>query len=77
MNAPFPEFNEEYLKENSFEYPVSVNGKVRTKIEFPLDMAKEEIEKQVLTSEVVRKWTDGKQPKKIIVVPGRIINVVA
>jgi leucyl-tRNA synthetase len=77
MNAPFPEFNEEYLKENSFEYPVSVNGKVRTKMEFPLDMAKEEIEKQVLTSEIVRKWTDGKQPKKIIVVPGRIINVVA
>ncbi|MFZ9980687.1 MAG: leucine--tRNA ligase [Cyclobacteriaceae bacterium] len=77
MNAPFPEFNEEYLKENSFEYPVSVNGKVRTKMEFPLDMAKEEIEKIVLTSEIVSKWTDGKAPKKIIVVPGRIINIVA
>lgn len=77
MNAAFPVFNEEYLKENSFEYPVSVNGKVRTKMEFPLETAKEEIEKIVLTSEIVQKWTDGKPPKKIIVVPGRIINVVA
>ena len=76
LNAKFPEFNEEFLKENSFEYPVSINGKVRTKMEFPLDMPREEIEKAVLEAEVVQKWTEGKPPKKIIVVPGRIINVV-
>ena len=76
LNAKFPEFNEEFLKENSFEYPVSINGKVRTKMEFPLDMPREEIEKAVLETEVVQKWTEGKPPKKIIVVPGRIINVV-
>jgi len=77
QNATFPTFNEEYLKENSFEYPVSVNGKVRAKMEFPLDTPKEEIEKAVLASETVQKWTEGKPPKKIIVVPGRIINVVS
>lgn len=77
LNAKFPDFNEEYLKENSFEYPVSVNGKVRAKMEFPLDMGREEIEKAVLGSEIVQKWTEGKPPKKLIVVPGRIINVVS
>jgi len=76
LNASFPVFNEEYLKENSFEYPVSINGKVRAKMEFPLDMAREEIEKTVLASEVIQKWTEGKAPKKMIVVPGRIINIV-
>jgi leucyl-tRNA synthetase len=76
FNTSFPDFNEEYLKENSFEYPISINGKVRAKINFALDMPKEDIEKQVLASEAVLKWTDGKTPKKVIVVPGRIVNVV-
>lgn len=76
LNASFPVFKEEYLIENSFEYPVSINGKVRTKMEFPLDMAREEIEKIVLASEVIQKWTEGKAPKKMIVVQGRIINIV-
>ena len=76
FNASFPLFREEFLKENSFEYPISINGKVRAKMEFALDMPKEDIEKVVLTSEIVNKWTEGKPPKKIIVVQGRIVNVV-
>lgn len=76
FNASFPAYRDEYLKEDSFEYPISINGKVRTKMEFALDMPKEEIEKAVLASEIVNKWSAGKPPKKVIVVQGRIINVV-
>lgn len=76
FNAVFPVYDEQYLKENSFEYPISINGKVRAKMNFALDMPKEDIEKLVLASEVVIKWTEGKAPKKIIVVPGRIVNLV-
>jgi leucyl-tRNA synthetase len=76
LSATFPEYKEEYLKENSFEYPISINGKVRAKMEFALDMPKEDIEKTVLAAEAVIKWTEGKPPKKVIVVPGRIVNVV-
>jgi leucyl-tRNA synthetase len=76
LTAEFPAFDESYLKEDSFEYPISINGKVRTKMNFALDMPKEDIEKLVLASEVVNKWTEGKPPKKIIVVPGRIVNLV-
>jgi leucyl-tRNA synthetase len=76
FNASFPKFNEEYLKRNSFEYPISINGKVRMKMEFSLDMPKEDIEKIVLAADSVIKYTDGKPPKKVIVVPGRIVNVV-
>ena len=74
--AVFPEYDESYLKENSFEYPISINGKVRAKMNFALDMPREDIEKLVLASEIVVKWTEGKPPKKIIVVPGRIVNLV-
>ncbi|HYC84865.1 MAG TPA: class I tRNA ligase family protein, partial [Chryseosolibacter sp.] len=76
QEATFPQYSEEYLKQTSFEYPISINGKVRTKMEFALDMPKEDIEKTVLAAEAVMKWTEGKPPKKVIVVPGRIVNVV-
>ena len=76
LNASFPQYKEEYLVESSFEYPISINGKVRAKMNFALDMPKEDVEKMVLASEVVQKWTEGKSPKKVIVVPGRIVNVV-
>lgn len=76
LNAMYPVFKEEYLKENSFEYPISINGKVRAKMNFALDMPKEDIEKLVLASETVQKWTEGQAPKKVIVVQGRIVNVV-
>lgn len=74
--ASYPQYKEEYLKEDSFNYPISINGKVRTEMNFALDMPREDIEKLVLASEVVKKWTEGKPPKKVIVVPGRIVNVV-
>jgi len=74
--ASFPKFNEEYLKESDHEYPVSVNGKMRAKMSFPLDMPKEDIEKQVLASDAIQKWLEGKEPKKVIIVPKKIVNVV-
>jgi len=76
LNASFPKFEEQYLIENSFSYPISINGKVRAQMEFALDVPKGEIEKSVLASEVVQKWTEGKAPKKVIVVIGKIVNVV-
>jgi len=75
-DASWPVFDEKHLVESSKIYPISINGKTRTNLEFPLDMSKEEIEKNVLADEIVQKWLDGKPPKKVIVVPGRIVNVV-
>lgn len=76
FNAAFPQHDEQYLKESSFDYPISINGKVRAQMNFALDMPKEDIEKVVLASEIVLKWTEGKPPKKVIVVQGKIVNVV-
>jgi len=76
MNASFPAYDEQYLKETSFKYPISINGKVRAEMNFALDMPKEDIEKMVLASEVVQKWSEGKAPKKVIIVPGKIVNIV-
>ncbi len=75
-HAEFPEFNESYLRENTFEYPVSFNGKMRFKFELPVDMSPAEIEKAVLAAEASRKWLEGKKVRKVIVVPRKIINVV-
>ncbi len=74
--AEWPQYDEQYLIESEFEYPLSVNGKVRTKMLLPLDMPKDEISEKVLENPVIRKWLDGKAPRKVIVVPGRIINIV-
>ena len=74
--AQWPEFKEEFLVENSFDYPVSFNGKMRFKIALPTDMGKEDVEKTVLASEQAQKYLEGNQPKKVIVVPGRIVNIV-
>jgi leucyl-tRNA synthetase len=74
--ASFPVFNPNYLVEDAFEYPIQINGKVRTTISFAIDRAPTEIEKEVLADEIVQKWLDGKSPKKVVVVPKRIVNVV-
>ena len=74
--ASFPQYNEAYLKEDDHEYPISINGKMRTTMKFALDMPKEDIEKQVMASEIVQKWTEGKTPKKVIIVPKKIVNIV-
>jgi leucyl-tRNA synthetase len=76
LNATYQSFDNQYLTENSFEYPISINGKVRAKMNFALDMPKEDIEKLVIASETVQKWTEGKDPKKVIIVPGKIVNIV-
>ncbi|MFN8154826.1 MAG: leucine--tRNA ligase [Bacteroidia bacterium] len=73
--AIFPQWKEEYLVENEFEYPVSINGKVKFKINLSLQLSKEEVEANVLSSEEMKKLVQG-APKKVIVVPGRIVNVV-
>ncbi len=72
----YPAFNEEYLVENAFSYPISINGKVRTNIEFALDVEPRQIEDSVLQNETVQRWMEGKPAKKVIVVKGRIVNVV-
>lgn len=74
--SDWPEVNEEFIKEDSFEYPISFNGKMRTKISLPVDMSKEEIEKAVLANEEAKKWTADKQIVKVIVVPKKIVNIV-
>ena len=74
--ASYPEFNADYLVENSFEYPVSFNGKMRFKKELPLGISNEEIEKAVLADPAAQKWTEGKAPRTVIIVPGKIINIV-
>jgi leucyl-tRNA synthetase len=74
--AQFPEFKEEYVKENTFEYPVSFNGKMRFKLELPVDMPKDEVEKAAIADERSGKYIGDKQVRKVIVVPKRIINVV-
>jgi leucyl-tRNA synthetase len=76
LAASFPKYDEQYLTESSFNYPISINGKVRAQMNFALDMPKEDIEKLVLASEAVQKWSEGKPPKKVIIVPGKIVNVV-
>ncbi len=75
-DAIFPICNEEYLKESAVKYPISFNGKVRFMLELPADMSKENVEKTVMTNEQTTKYLEGKLPKKIIVVLGKIVNIV-
>ncbi|MBR5333280.1 MAG: class I tRNA ligase family protein, partial [Alistipes sp.] len=76
FDAAYPEFNEEHLVESAFEYPVMMNGKLRFKQNYPLAMTPAEIQADIVTTEGAQKWLEGKAPKKIIVVPGKIINIV-
>ena len=76
VNESWPECNEAYLVEDTQKYPVQFNGKVRFTLECPKDTPKEEVEKLVLAHEDTSKYLAGNTPKKIIVVPGRIVNIV-
>ncbi|OQY96390.1 MAG: leucine--tRNA ligase [Sphingobacteriales bacterium UTBCD1] len=76
LDQPFPKFEEKYLAESSKEYPVSVNGKLRTTIGISLEASQDEVEKIVLENAVIQKWLDGKSHKKIIFVKGKMVNVV-
>jgi len=75
-DAKFPECNEAYLVEDTIKYTVSFNGKARYFLDFPADTSVEEVEKTVLAHENSVKWLEGKEPKKVIVVKGKIVNVV-
>ena len=74
--ATFPVFEESHLKESAFEYPVMINGKMRVKINLDLSLTKDQIQEAALADEIVQKWLEGKTPKKIILVPGKIVNLV-
>jgi len=74
--ATFPTFNPDFLIEANHKYPVSFNGKMRFLLELPTSLSKDDIEKEVLANEQSQKYLDGKDPKKVIVVPGKIVNIV-
>lgn len=76
LNASYPKFEEKYVKESSKAYPVAINGKTRTELTIALDATQPQVEEMVLADEIVRKWLDGKRPKKIIYVKNKMINVV-
>ena len=76
LDASFPKLEEKYLVESEKEYPVSINGKVRTNLPLALNLDQKAVEEAVLKNEIVLKWLEGKQPKKIIYVKGKMINVV-
>ena len=75
-DAQWPQYDEKYLVESTFKYPVSFNGKMRFTIELPADCTQQEATEAVMNHAETPKWTGGKEPKKIIFVPKRIINIV-
>lgn len=74
--APFPVFDEKYLIENTKEYPISFNGKMRFTMELSLDLSKDEIETAVMAHEKTKHYLKGRKPDRVIVVPGKIVNIV-
>lgn len=76
LDASFPKFEAKYVTESTKDYPVAINGKTRTELNLDLSITQAEVEQIVLNNEVVLKWLDGKQPKKIIYVKNKMINVV-
>ena len=75
-SATYPEFREEYLVEANVTYPVAINGKVREQLQFPATATAAEIETGVLSTDFLARFGEGKSAKKVIVVPGRMVNVV-
>jgi leucyl-tRNA synthetase len=76
IDAKWPECNEAYLVEDTQKYPVQFNGKVRFTLECPKDTPKDEVERLVMAHSETARQLNGAQPKRVIVVPGRIVNVV-
>ncbi len=74
--AGWPVYDESMLQEETHEYPVMINGKLRFKILLPLDMEEADIKTQVMAHETAEKWTEGKEPKRFIHIPKKIINIV-
>ena len=76
LDATYPIFEKKYLVESAKEYPVSINGKLRTTITIDLSASAKEVEAIVLENEIVKKWLEDKPVKKLIFIKGRMINVV-
>ncbi|MEX1188293.1 MAG: leucine--tRNA ligase [Bacteroidia bacterium] len=76
VDAIFPKWNEDFIKESSISYPIAFNGKTRFNVSLAADMPKQDVEATILAHEDTIKWLDGASPKKIIVVPGRMVNIV-
>jgi leucyl-tRNA synthetase len=76
LDAAYPLFEAKYVQETAKEYPISINGKVRTNLLISLDATEEEVRELVLQQEVIQKWMEGKPLKKFIFVKGRMINLV-
>ena len=74
--APWPLFDESFFEESSYEYPISFNGKMRYKLALPLSLTKDEVEIEVLKNEKTKKHLADKEIKRVIVVPGKIVNIV-
>ena len=74
--ASFPKFEASYLVESTKNYPISFNGKMRFTLELPLDLSKEEIEAAVMAHDKTKAQLEGRTPKKVIIVPGKIVNIV-
>jgi leucyl-tRNA synthetase len=76
LDAAYPELEQKYLVETMMEYPIAINGKTRTTMQLDLTLSQADVEKLVIADPVVTKWLEGKPPKKIIYVKGKMINVV-
>ena len=74
---PWPTYDESKLEEEEVEIVIQVMGKVRAKITVPKDISKEELEKEALNNERIKQWIEGKTVRKVIVVPGKLVNIVA
>jgi leucyl-tRNA synthetase len=76
LNATFPGIEEKYLVESAKNYPIAINGKTRTELNIALDATQQQVEEMILADEIVKKWLDGKPPKRVIYVKNKMINVV-
>ena len=76
VDAPWPEYDEKYLAEDTVRYPVSFNGKTRFTIDVPADTDRQAVQDKALADPLAARWLDGKTPRKVIVVPGKIVNIV-
>ena len=76
VNAAFPVYDESKTVENSFNYPISFNGKMRFNMELPVTMNQDEVQAAVLAAPEAAKWIEGKQIRKVIYVPKKIVNIV-
>jgi leucyl-tRNA synthetase len=76
VHGPFPVLDEEYLVEDTVEYPIQVNGKVRSRVTVPAGAGREDVQAAALAEEKIAALLDGDEPRKVIVVPGKLVNVV-